>query len=146
MTALANLVLLALVYAVIGFGLVFIVRWAARELPGGLTASLSVLTRAMPLLLVFSLVLFINTEMWQVFSLMPRAYLAAAALLLALVTTSFLFGRLPREVLGSAGRRRPAAEPRASASTSASSCSSRRRCRCWSSAPAWRSSSSSSAR
>ena len=102
-TALANLVLLALVYLVIGFGLVFIVRWAARQLPGGLTASLSVLTRAVPLLLVFSLVLFINTEMWQVFSLMPRAYLAAAALLLALVTASFLFGRLPREVLGLQG-------------------------------------------
>ena len=99
-TALGNLVLLALVYLVIGFGLVFIVAWAARQLPGGLTASLSVLTRAVPLLLVFSLVLFINTEMWQVFSLMPRAYLAAAALLLALVTASFLFGRLPREVLG----------------------------------------------
>ena len=44
------------------------------------------LTRAVPLLLVFSLVLFINTEMWQVFSLMPRATCAAAALLLALVT------------------------------------------------------------
>ena len=102
-TALANVVLLALVYLVIGFGLVFILRWAARELPGGLTASLSVLTRAVPLLLVFSLVLFINTEMWQVFSLMPRAYLAAAALLLAVVTASFLFGRLPREVLGLQG-------------------------------------------
>jgi len=102
-TALGNLVLLALVYLVIGFGLVFIVAWAARQLPGGLTASLSVLTRAVPLLLVFSLVLFINTEMWQVFSLMPRAYLAVAALLLALVTASFLFGRLPREVLGLQG-------------------------------------------
>jgi len=98
-TALANLVLLALVYAVIGFGLVFILRWAARQLPEGLTASFSVLTRAVPLLLVFSLVLFINTEMWQVFSLMPRAYLGAAALLLALVTSTFLIGRLPREVL-----------------------------------------------
>ena len=98
-TALANVVLLALVYLVIGFGLVFILRWAARELPDGLTASFSVLTRAVPLLLVFSLVLFINTEMWQVFSLMPSAYLAGTALLLALVTASFLFGRLPRELV-----------------------------------------------
>ena len=54
----------------------------------------------MPLLLVFSLVLFINTEMWQVFSLMPRAYLVGAALLLALVTSTFLIGRLLRELLG----------------------------------------------
>ncbi|HYH89608.1 MAG TPA: hypothetical protein VEX67_10250 [Solirubrobacteraceae bacterium] len=98
-TAAANLALLALVYLVIGFGLVFIVRWAARQLPEGLTASLSVLTRAVPLLLVFSLVLFINTEMWQVFSLMPRAYLVAVAGLLALVGGAFLVGRLPREVV-----------------------------------------------
>jgi hypothetical protein len=97
-TALANLALIGLVYLVIGFGLVFIVRWAARQLPDGLTAALAVLTRAIPLLLVFSLVLFINTEMWQVFSDMPRAFLAAVAGLLALVATAFLVGRLPREV------------------------------------------------
>ena len=103
------------------------------------------LTRAVPLLLVFSLVLFINTEMWQVFSLMPRAYLAAVAGLLALVAAAFLVGRLPREVVRLQGDG-PAAEPRASASTSASSCSSRRRCRCSSSAPRWRASSSSSER
>jgi hypothetical protein len=97
-TAAANLVLLGLVYLVIGFGLVFIVRWAARQLPSGLTAALAVLTRAIPLLLVFSLVLFINTEMWQVFSEMPRAFLAAVAGLLGLVAAGFLVGRLPREV------------------------------------------------
>jgi hypothetical protein len=98
-TAAANLALVGLVYLVIGFGFVFILRWAARQLPVGLTASLAVLTRAVPLLLVFSLVLFINTEMWQVFSLMPRAYLAAVAGLLALVAAAFLVGRLPREVV-----------------------------------------------
>ena len=98
-TAAANLALLALVYLVIGFGLVFILRWAARQLPQGLTTSLAVLTRAIPLLLVFSLVLFINTEMWQVFSLMPQAYVIAVAGLLALVAAAFLVGRLPREVV-----------------------------------------------
>jgi len=98
-TAAFNLALLALVYLVIGFGLVFILRWAARQLPQGLTTSLAALSRAIPLLLVFSLVLFINTEMWQVFSLMPQAYVLAVAGLLALVATAFLVGRLPREVV-----------------------------------------------
>ena len=98
-TAAANLVLLGLAYLVIGFGLVFILRWAVSQLPAGLAAALAVLTRAVPLLLVFSLVLFINTEMWQVFSLMPRAYLVAVAGLLALVAAAFLVGRLPREVV-----------------------------------------------
>jgi len=97
-TAAFNLLLVGLVYLVIGYGLVFIVRWAARQLPAGLTAALAVLTRAVPLLLVFSLVLFINTEMWQVFSEMPRAFLFAVAGLLALVAGAFLVGRLPREV------------------------------------------------
>jgi len=98
-TAAGNVALLGLVYLVIGFGLVFILRWGARQLPEGLATSLAVLTRAVPLLLVFSLVLFINTEMWQVFSLMPRAYLAAVAGLLALVAALFMIGRLPREVV-----------------------------------------------
>ena len=110
-TAAANLVLLGVVYLVIGFGFVFILRWAARQLPQGLTTSLAVLTRAVPLLLVFSLVLFINTEMWQVFSLMPQAYLAAVAGLLALVAAAFLVGRLPREVVRLQGDG-PALNPR----------------------------------
>jgi hypothetical protein len=97
-TAAANLLLIGLVYLVIGYGLLFILRWAARQLPAGLTAALAVLTRAVPLLLVFSLVLFINTEMWQVFSEMPRAFLFAVAGLLAVVAGAFLVGRLPREV------------------------------------------------
>ena len=33
-----------------------------------LAASLKLLTRAVPVLLIFMIVLFINTEMWQVFS------------------------------------------------------------------------------
>ena len=143
-TAAANLLLLGVVYLVVGFGLVFIVRWAARQLPEGLTAALSALTRAIPLLLVFSLVLFINTEMWQVFSDIPRAFLAAVAGLLALVAAAFLVGRLPREVALLQGDGRPCG--RGSGSTSGSSCSSRRRCRCSWSAPRWRRSSSCSAR
>jgi hypothetical protein len=91
---------LGLVYLIVGYALLDTLRWAGVRVLGELTKSLTVLARAVPLLLVFSLVLFINTEMWRVFSLMPRAYLAGAALLLALVTAVFLFGRLPREVLG----------------------------------------------
>jgi hypothetical protein len=102
-TAAANLTLIGLVFLWIGFGFAFILRWAALQLPAGLTAALSVLTRAVPLLMVFSLVLFINTEMWQVFSLMPRAYLVATAALLAVVGGAFLVGRLPREVVSLQG-------------------------------------------
>ena len=52
----------------------------------------------MPLLLVFALVLFINTEMWQVFSSAPDVFLALIALLFLAAGSTFLVVRLPREV------------------------------------------------
>src|SRR5206468_3473250 len=66
-TAAGNALLLVLVYAVVGFGVLSIVRWAAARLLSQLAASLLLLARALPLLLIFSVVLFLTTEMWQVF-------------------------------------------------------------------------------
>ncbi|HYN50308.1 MAG TPA: hypothetical protein VES62_05230, partial [Thermoleophilaceae bacterium] len=97
-TAGANLVLLALAYVVIRYGVVSILRWTGPRLVDQLDASVSVLSRAVPLLLVFALVLFINTEMWQVFSTMPRAFLACVGALFVLVGTVFVGVQLPREV------------------------------------------------
>lgn len=97
-TAAANLVILALVYATSAFGLVFIVAWAGRRLLGQLAVSLQLAVRAVPLLLLFSVVLFINTEMWQVFADMADGTLAASALMLVAVGSIFLAARLPREV------------------------------------------------
>jgi hypothetical protein len=97
-TGAGNLALLGLVYLVVGYGLVSIVRWALARLAGQLATSLMLLTRAVPLLLIFALVLFINTEMWQVFASVSDAFLAAIALLFLAVGTLFLIARLPREV------------------------------------------------
>ena len=97
-TALANAALLALIYAVVGLGLVAMLRWAGERLLGQLAASLMLLTRAIPLLLVFSLVLFLNTEAWQAFSTMPPAFLALVAALFLGLGSIFLIVRLPREV------------------------------------------------
>lgn len=97
-TALANAALLGLIYAVVGLGLLAMLRWAAERLLGQLAASLMLLTRAIPLLLVFSLVLFLNTEAWQAFSTMPPAFLVLVALLFLGLGSIFLLVRLPREV------------------------------------------------
>src|SRR5436190_9231731 len=67
-TAGGNALLLALIYAVVGIGLLSILGWAGRRVVAQLSASLVLLTRAVPVLLIFMIVLFINTEMWQVFS------------------------------------------------------------------------------
>jgi hypothetical protein len=93
-----NLALLALVLLTFGFGLGSIVVWAARRLGGQLARSLLLLARAIPLLLFFSLVLFVNAEMWQVFGERAGAPLTAIGLLLALVAIAFLAVRLPQEV------------------------------------------------
>jgi hypothetical protein len=104
-TAGANLLLLALTYAVIRYGVLSILRWTGPRLIDQLDASVSVLSRAVPLLLVFALVLFINTEMWQVFSTMPRAFLACVGALFVVVGTVFVGVQLPREVRRAGGGR-----------------------------------------
>jgi hypothetical protein len=97
-TAAANLLLLALAFAVIRYGLLAIVRWTGVRVFDQLSASLTVLSRAVPLLLVFALVLFINTEMWQVFSTMPDAFLILVGGLFVLTGSVFVAVQLPREV------------------------------------------------
>jgi hypothetical protein len=97
-TAAANLVLLGLVYPTITFGTPSIVVWAGRRLVGQLSTAATLVARAIPLLLLSSVVLFINTEMWQAFALMSTGRLVTVLALLALVSTAFLVVRLPREV------------------------------------------------
>src|SRR5436190_17375888 len=97
-TAVANLAVLAVLYGTIRYGLLSIVAWAARRLGGQLAASVILLARAIPLLMLFSVVLFLTTGMWQTFARMDDASLGAIAGLLVGVGTLFLVARLPREV------------------------------------------------
>jgi len=102
-TLLANSALLLLVYLVVGFGLLSIVRWAGARFFQQLAASVTVLVRAVPVLLFFSLVMFFTTEIWQVFTTPgPGAFWSAMALFVVLAMV-FLAVRLPgvvREVQG----------------------------------------------
>ena len=97
-TAVGNIVLLALVYGVIGFGLTSILRWTLGRLVGQLRASLELFARAIPLLMIFSVVLFLTVEMWEVFSDLPTASFVGLAVLFVVLGTSFLVARVPREV------------------------------------------------
>jgi hypothetical protein len=94
-TMVVNAALLLLVYLVIGFGVASLVRWTGRRFFSQLGASLSVLIRAVPLLLFFSLVMFFTTEIWQVFTTPgPGAFWTAMALFVLLAMV-FLAVRLP---------------------------------------------------
>ena len=97
-TAAANALLLLLIYLVVGIGLLSILRWAAARLVGQLAASLKLLTRAVPVLLIFMIVLFVNTEMWQVFSDISDPALLGVVALFVGVGSVFVATRLPREV------------------------------------------------
>ncbi len=97
-TAGANALLLLVAYLLTAFGLFAIVRWTLPRLLEQIVVSVGALSRSVPLLMVFALVLFVNTEMWQVFSRMPDAFLVLAGILVLLLGLTFVVVRLPREV------------------------------------------------
>jgi hypothetical protein len=96
--AFGNLLLVGLVYVVVGYGLIGTILWGIHRLGAELASSVTSLVRALPLLLVFSLVLFVNTEMWQVFAGMPVAFIIFSAIAFALLSDLFLVLRLPKEL------------------------------------------------
>ena len=97
-TAASLVALLGVVYLVVGFGVLSILRWAGVRLLGQLASSGRLLMRAIPLLMVFSLVIFLTTESWQVFSSVPLPFLGLIAGLFVALGTLFLLARLPAEV------------------------------------------------
>jgi hypothetical protein len=96
-TAAANLALLAVIL-LMAYGLPSILRWAGSRLVNQLAASVLLLARALPLLLIFALVLFVNTEMWEVLSSTPDPFLALLTGLFVALGALFIALRLPREV------------------------------------------------
>jgi hypothetical protein len=97
-TLIGNTLLLGLVYLVLGFGAVSILEWAVRRFVSLFAASLSVLVRALSLLLFFLLVIFFSTETWQIWTLPPVPKFVAAAGLFVLLAAGFLLLRLPQSV------------------------------------------------
>ena len=99
-TLVGNTVLLGLVYLVLGFGAVSILGWAVRRFVSLFAASLTVLVRALSLLLFFLLVIFFTTETWQIWTVprMPK-FIAATGLFVSLAA-GFLLLRLPGSVRG----------------------------------------------
>jgi hypothetical protein len=96
-TAGANILLLALIYAVVGLGLVSIIRWVLGRIAAQLRSAFTLLARAVPLLAIFVLLSFPTQELWEIFSDPTRGIYAVILGLLALLGAAFLAVRLPRE-------------------------------------------------
>ncbi|MGH3477571.1 MAG: hypothetical protein ACRDQD_12105, partial [Nocardioidaceae bacterium] len=75
-----------------------ILLWAAWRTIGSPRLMFRLLTRALPLLLLFMTFLFINAEVWQVASGLPRGRLWMGVLLFVGIAVAFLLVRLPDEV------------------------------------------------
>ncbi len=96
---LVTLVLLAaLGYAGGRLGAWPIARWAARRTLGSLRLLFPMVTRALPLLLLFMTFLFINAEVWQVAATLDGGVLWVTVLLFGGIATGFLLVRLPEEL------------------------------------------------
>jgi hypothetical protein len=89
--------LLAL-YAATTLRLLIIARWAAGRTLHSLGLLFPLVTRALPLLLLFVTFLFINTEVWMVASSLDRGVLALAVMFFAAMAVGFLLVRLPEEM------------------------------------------------
>jgi hypothetical protein len=96
--AVANLVLLVGVYAAAGFGLVPVIRWAGGKAASQLGSAARLLARALPLLLLIQIVLFINTEMWQVADGFSGLALGVVIAMFMGTGGVFLVTRLPGEL------------------------------------------------
>jgi hypothetical protein len=72
--------------------------WAGRRTFGSLGLLFPLVTRALPLLLLFITFLFINTEVWQVASRLDGRVMWLTVLLFIAVAVGFLLARLPEEL------------------------------------------------
>lgn len=85
-------------YAVAVLRAWLIVTWAVRRTFRSLGLLLPLVTRALPLLLLFVTFLFINAEVWQVSAHLDEGVLWVTVLLFAAAAVGFLLTRLPEEL------------------------------------------------
>jgi len=89
---------LGVIYLITSYGVVPMTRWALGRTFRQLGDVYRLITRAMPLLLLFITFLFINTEVWQVASALPRPVLWATVAFFVVLALLFLLARLPEEL------------------------------------------------
>ena len=93
-----NLVLLVLAYVVTSYGLLPMTRWGIRQLFGQLGDLANVMARALPLLLIFTTLLFFTTEIWQVASSLGAPFFVITACIPFIAGALFLVLRVPDEL------------------------------------------------
>lgn len=96
----ANLVLLGAVYLLTSYAIPSIVVWAVRQAGSQLRNITNLMVRSLPLLLLFTMFMFLNAEVWKVTDDIPTSFLAATLGILVLVGSAFVMLRVPTELAG----------------------------------------------
>ena len=94
----ANLVLLGAVYLITSYGLPAIVVWALRQAGAQLRNITNLMARSLPLLLLFTMFMFLNAEVWKVTDDIPQSFFIAVLALLVVVGSAFVLLRMPTEL------------------------------------------------
>jgi small neutral amino acid transporter SnatA (MarC family) len=96
-TIAANLGILLLVYAVIGLGVLSLLRWVMSRFVEQLASALSLAAKAVPLLTIFILLTFVTQESWLILTRENLALYAVTLGLFFVLGSAFLAVRVPRE-------------------------------------------------
>ncbi|MBL8777004.1 MAG: hypothetical protein JNK12_13765 [Acidimicrobiales bacterium] len=93
-----NLVVLLVAYIVTSYGLLPMTRWGIRQLLGQFGDLANLVTRSLPLLLIFTALMFMTAEIWQLCSGLGGPFFLIAVLFPFLAGTLFLLLRVPDEL------------------------------------------------
>lgn len=89
---------LVVIYTATSYGMVPLLGWAATQTFGQLGTLGRILTRALPLLLLFTTFLFINAEVWQVAGTLDGPVFAVVLVLFFLLGSTFVLSRVPAAI------------------------------------------------
>jgi hypothetical protein len=93
--AVLALVVLAIVWALTSYGVGPLLRWAGRRTKSQLDTLANVAVRALPLLLLFTTFLFINTEVWQIAGTLTGLPYALVLVTFFALGALFVLSRIP---------------------------------------------------
>lgn len=89
---------LVVIYLVTSYGVIPLIAWAASQTFSRLGSVGRMLTRAMPLLLLFTTFLFINAEVWQVAGTLEGPVYAITLVLFFVLGSAFVLSRIPESI------------------------------------------------
>lgn len=100
--SLLNVVFLGLVYVIVAYGLLPALWVGLVEIVDQIRAVTQLIARGLPILLVLTVFVFLNAEMWQVIHELPPKLLAVTLAMLLALAVAFLVLSVPGEVIGQA--------------------------------------------